>query len=67
MVKSFVIIHPCITNMLIDLNSLNTVFVGLLTIIGFFIKMDLHDTKNRIRRIEDAFIQAGSQSLINKE
>lgn len=42
------------------LNSITTVFMGLLTFIVMLLKMELHAIQKRIERIETAFINAGA-------
>lgn len=51
----------------IDYGPVSAVFMGLLTIVAFMFKMELHDIKTRITRIENAFIKAGAAALNQKE
>jgi hypothetical protein len=51
--------------MTIDSVTIHYALFGLLTVIGVLIKMEVHDMKSRVKRIEDAFILAGAQAFIN--
>lgn len=49
----------------IDSSTIHYALFGLLTVIGVLIKIEVHDMKTRIKRIEDAFIMAGAHAFIN--